>query len=62
MDIAPIKTRRDYDRALKEIEGLMGSKRKTPQGDRLDLLASLVEAWESRHFPLESRLAERRER
>ena len=42
MDIAPIKTRRDYRRALKELEGLMAAKRTTPTGDRLDVLATLV--------------------
>jgi HTH-type transcriptional regulator / antitoxin HigA len=53
MDIAPIKTRRDYNRTLKEIEGLMDAKRNTPQGDRLDVLVTLVEAWEAKHFPLD---------
>jgi len=52
MDIAPIKTRRDYDRTLREIEGLMGAKRNTRRGDRLDVLVTLVEAWEARQFPL----------
>lgn len=36
MDIAPLKTKRDYRPALKEIEGLMSAKRDTPDGDRLD--------------------------
>jgi HTH-type transcriptional regulator/antitoxin HigA len=36
MDIAPIKTQRDYRSALKEIERLMTAKRNTPEGDRLD--------------------------
>ena len=53
MDIAPIKTHRDYRRALKEIEGLMAAKRNTPEGDRLDVLATLVEAWEAKHYSLE---------
>ncbi len=53
MDIAPIKTRRDHRRTLKEIEGLMAAKRNTPQGDRLDLLVTLVEAWEAKHYPLD---------
>ena len=38
MEIEPIKSKRDYRRALKEIEGLMRAKRNTPQGDRLDVL------------------------
>jgi len=53
MDIAPIKTQRDYRRALKAIEGLMSAKHKTPQGDRLDVLVTLVEAWERKHYPLD---------
>ena len=53
MDIAPIKTKRDHARTLKEIEGLMTAKRSTPEGDRLDVLVTLVEAWETRHYPLD---------
>jgi len=53
MDIKPIKTQRDYRRILKEIEGLMRAKRNTPEGDRLDVLVTLVEAWEAKHYPLD---------
>ena len=53
MDIAPIKTKRDHQRALREIESLMAAKRKTPEGDRLDVLVTLVEAWEAKHYPLD---------
>ena len=53
MDIAPIKTKRDYSRALKKIEGLMDARRNTPRGDRLDVLVTLVEAWEAKRFPLD---------
>jgi HTH-type transcriptional regulator/antitoxin HigA len=53
MDIAPIKSQRDYRRALKEIEGLMMAKRNTPEGDRLDVLVTLVEAWERKRYPLD---------
>ena len=42
MDIAPIRTKRDYRRALKEIEALMDAKCGTPDGDRLDVLVTLV--------------------
>jgi HTH-type transcriptional regulator/antitoxin HigA len=52
MDIAPIKTKRDYRQALKEIEGIMGAKRNTPEGDRLDVLVTLVEVFERKHYPL----------
>ena len=53
MDVAPIKTKRDHRRTLKEIEGLMDAKRGTPEGDRLDVLVSLVESWEARHYPID---------
>jgi HTH-type transcriptional regulator/antitoxin HigA len=53
MDIEPIKTQRDYRRVLKEVEGLMMAKRNTPEGDRLDVLVTLVEAWERKHYPLD---------
>lgn len=53
MEIAPIKTKRDHRRTLKEIEGLMTAKRGTPEGDRLDVLTTLVEAWEAQMFPLD---------
>lgn len=53
MDIFPIRTKRDYESALEVIEGLMSAKRNTPDGDRLDVLVTLVEAFESRHFPLD---------
>ena len=53
MDIEPIKTQRDYRRVLKEIEGLMLAKHNTPEGDRLDVLVTLVEAWERKLCALE---------
>jgi HTH-type transcriptional regulator/antitoxin HigA len=49
----PIKSQADYRRILKEIEELMQAKRKTPEGDRLDVLVTLVEAWERKRFPLD---------
>ena len=53
MDINPIKTTRDYRAALKEIESLMAAVSDTPEGDRLDILVTLVEAYERSHFPME---------
>ena len=53
MDVTPIKTKRDYERALREIEGLMDAKRGTPAGDRLDVLVTLVEAWGAKHYPMD---------
>ena len=53
MEIKPIKTRKDYEATLKAIEHLMGSKRNSPEGDRLDVLVTLVEAYEARHYRLD---------
>ncbi len=53
MEIVPIKTERDYRRTLEEIEGLMTAERNTPEGDRLDVLVTLVEAWEARNHRLD---------
>jgi HTH-type transcriptional regulator / antitoxin HigA len=52
MDIAPIKTKRAYHQALKEVEGLMDAEQNTPEGNRLAALVTLVEAFEREHFPL----------
>ena len=53
MDITPIKTDSDYRAALTEIESLMAAEYDTPEGERLDILVTLVEAYEQRHFPLD---------
>lgn len=54
MDIRPIKTERDYKLALKEIDGLMDATAGSPQGDRLDVLSTLVAAWEEKHYAIEA--------
>ena len=51
MDIKPIRTKADYRAALKDVESLMTAKANTPEGDRLDVLATLIEAYERAHFP-----------
>jgi HTH-type transcriptional regulator / antitoxin HigA len=53
MNIKPIKTKVDYRAALKEIESLMMAKANTPEGERLDVLTTLVEAYERKHYPLD---------
>jgi HTH-type transcriptional regulator / antitoxin HigA len=53
MDIKPIKTKADYRAALKEIEGLMTARPNTPAGERLDVLVTLVEAYERKHYQME---------
>ena len=53
MDIKPIRTKSDYKAALKAVESLMTARRNTPEGDRLDVLATLIEAYEHKHFPMD---------
>ena len=53
MDIKPIKTDADYRAALKEIETLMMADPDTPKGEKLDVLVTLVEAYEQKHYPLD---------
>jgi HTH-type transcriptional regulator / antitoxin HigA len=53
MDIRPIKTEADYERALGEIEQLWGAAVNTPKGDKLDILLTLVEAYEQAHYPID---------
>lgn len=53
MDIKPIRSEADYRATLAEIEGLMAAAADTAEGERLDVLVTLVEAWEREHFPLD---------
>src|SRR5688500_2976429 len=53
MVIKPIRTKADHRKALKEIEGLMSARPRTPEGERLDVLVTLVEAWERKHEPMD---------
>ena len=53
MNIKPIKTKADYRAALKDVEALMGAKANTPGEERLDVMVTLIEAYERKHFPLE---------
>ena len=52
MDVKPIRTQRDHKAALAEIERLFDAKPGTPEGDRLEVLATLVEAYEQQHYPM----------
>ena len=54
MMVRPIRSAADHRAALAEIETLMHARRGTPDGGRLDVLATLVEAWEARHVPIEA--------
>jgi HTH-type transcriptional regulator/antitoxin HigA len=53
MEIKPIKSAADHAAALQEIALLMSAEMGTPDGDRLDVLATLVEAYEVKHFPMD---------
>lgn len=53
MDIKPIKNEADYDAALAHIEMLMDAEIDTPEGDELDVLVTLVEAYEAKHHPID---------
>ena len=53
MDIKPIKTDADYRTALKEVESLMMAEPNTPEGEKLDILVTLIEAYERKNFPLD---------
>ena len=52
-ELKPIRTKADYKDALAEVERLWGAKSGTPKGDRLDVLATLIDAYETRHFPMD---------
>ena len=52
MDIKPIRTEADYEAALEEIERLWGAAYGSPEGDKLDILVTLVEAYEEKHHPI----------
>ncbi len=52
MNIKPIKTETDYNVALQAVENLMDAKIDTPEGDSLDVLVTLIEAYEEKHHPI----------
>ena len=52
-DVKPIRTEADYEAALTNVERLWGAKSGTPKGDRLDVLATLIDAYESEHYPMD---------
>ena len=53
MDVHPIRSEEDHAAALAEIERLWGSAVGSPEGDRLDVLAALVKAYEDARWPIE---------
>lgn len=54
VEVSPIRTEQEYEAALAEVEGLMAARADTPEGDRLDVLATLIEAYEAKHHPIDA--------
>jgi HTH-type transcriptional regulator/antitoxin HigA len=52
-NIRPIRTEADYDAALARAEALMDAEEGTPEADELDVLATLIEAYEDKHYPMD---------
>ena len=52
-NLKPIRSKADYDKALKEVERLWGARSGTSNGDRLDVLATLIDVYEAQHYPME---------
>lgn len=52
-EVRPIRTDADHEAALDEVERLWGAKAGTPAGDRLDVLATLIDAYEADHHPID---------
>lgn len=52
-ELKPIRTEADYEAAMDQVEALWGAKSGTPEGDRLDILATLVDAYETAQYPMD---------
>jgi HTH-type transcriptional regulator/antitoxin HigA len=52
-EVRPIRSKRDHAEALKAVERLWGAKAGTRHGDRLDVLVTLIEAYEEEHYPID---------
>ncbi|HEX2591842.1 MAG TPA: transcriptional regulator [Rhizomicrobium sp.] len=51
--LTPIRTKADHKRALAEVERLWDAKNGTPESDRVDILATLIDAYEAEHYPMD---------
>jgi len=52
-ELKPIRTKADYEKALSEVERLWSAKSGTREGDHLDVLATLIDAYEAEHYPMD---------
>lgn len=53
MEIKPVKTKKDYEQAMKRLESIFDAKAGTPQGDELEILSLLIEKYENKNFPID---------
>ncbi len=53
IELKPIRSEDDYEWALAEGKRLWGAKSGTPEGDRLDVLATLIDVYEAKHHPID---------
>jgi HTH-type transcriptional regulator/antitoxin HigA len=53
MDIQPIRNQRDHAKALQEVERLWGARPRTPEADKLEILVTLIDAYEAKHHPID---------
>jgi len=54
MSIKPIKTKKDYEQAMKRLEKIFDARPGTDQGDELEILSLLIEKYEDEHYPIEA--------
>jgi len=54
MNIKPIKTEEDYQKALKRLEAIFDAPENTPEGDEAEILSLLIENFENQHYPIEA--------
>jgi HTH-type transcriptional regulator/antitoxin HigA len=54
IQVRPIRSEADYDAALERIDALMGAKPGSAEGDELDVLVTLVDAYEEKRFPMDA--------
>ena len=52
-NLNPIRSKKDHEAALKAVERLWGAKLGTEEGDRLDMLATLIDEYEAAHYPVD---------
>jgi HTH-type transcriptional regulator/antitoxin HigA len=53
MNISPIRTKKDYQKALERLEVIFDAKKNTAQGDELEILSILIDNYEKEHYPID---------